>query len=261
MEQEPTFSFTAMFSIATGLMLILAMAIVFFVLFYQRRMLENKLRQQSLETEYQQKMLLAALESQENERQRLAGDLHDSIGAMLSAIRISMLTAVRNENVNTDGVQQVKIMIDETIDSVRRISRDLMPSTLQKFGLAQAIHEMCNQYALASGIKIEFNQEGTEWSIDKSKQIMLFRIIQELLNNAMKHSRSSHIMVTMHWSESLMATVEDDGIGFNFEERKLSASGIGLFNMQNRARMLGGILQYEPNRTQGTMARITIPNS
>jgi two-component system NarL family sensor kinase len=259
---EPTLSeFTILFSVATVVMLILAMAIVFFVLFYQRRMLENKLRQQNLETEYQQKMLLAALESQENERQRLAGDLHDSIGAMLSAIRISMLTAAKNENANAEGFQQVKIMIDETIDSVRRISRDLMPSTLQKFGLSQAIHEMCNQYANASGMNIEFIQHGTEQPIDKSKQIMLFRIIQELLNNAMKHSKASVITVSINWSELLITTVEDDGVGFNFEELKLSAKGLGLFNMQNRAKMLGGTLQYESNRVKGTFASITLPVS
>jgi two-component system NarL family sensor kinase len=257
--ETPMSEFTMMFSVATIGMLVLAMAIVFFVHFYQRRMLENKLKQQSLEAEYQQKMLLAALESQENERQRLAGDLHDSIGAMLSAIRISMLTAARSENANADGFQQVKVMIDETIDSVRRISRDLMPSTLQKFGLGQAIREICDQYASASGIKIEFSQQGEEQPLEKSAQIMLFRIIQELLNNSMKHSKASHITVSVRWSELLTIVVEDNGIGFNFEELKLSAKGLGLFNMQNRAKMLGGNLQYESNRTNGTLASVAIP--
>src|SRR5690242_17267444 len=104
---EPTISeFTIMFSIATIGMLVLAMSIVFFVLFYQRKMLETKLKQQQIEVEYQQKMLHAALESQENERKRLAADLHDSIGVMLSTIRLSLSTVVRAEGVPSQPVEQ-----------------------------------------------------------------------------------------------------------------------------------------------------------
>src|SRR5690606_9392105 len=118
--------------------------------FYQKRMLANKLRQQQLESEYQQKMLLASLQSQESERRRIAGDLHDSIGAMLSAVRVSLSTLVRKEAQIAPDVEHTKKMLDETIDSVRRISRDLMPSTLEKFGLSFALKEMCEQYATVS---------------------------------------------------------------------------------------------------------------
>src|SRR5687768_3777625 len=132
---EPTISeFTVMFSIATIGMLLLAMSIVFFVLFYQRKMLETKLKQQQMEVEYQQKMLQAALESQENERKRLAADLHDSIGAMLSTIRLKLGTFSRIEGILTNDIDQTKTMLDDTITSVRRLSRDLLPATLEKFG-------------------------------------------------------------------------------------------------------------------------------
>src|SRR5688572_960157 len=121
---EPTISeFTIIFSIATLGMILLAMAIVFFVLFYQRKMLEAKLKQQQLEAEQQQKMLQAALESQENERKRLAADLHDSIGVMLSTVRLSLGTLVRTEGIPSEPVEQIKTMLDDTITSVRRLSR------------------------------------------------------------------------------------------------------------------------------------------
>lgn len=257
---EPTLSeFTIMFSIATIGMVVLAMAIVFFVLFYQRKMLESKLKQQQIEAEHQQKMLQATLESQENERQRLAADLHDSIGAMLSTVRISMLTAVRNENANAEGFHQVKEMIDETIDSVRRISRDLMPSTLQKFGLTQAVNDMCRQYMLTSGIKIDFEKLGEEQPLAKSKEIIVFRIIQELINNSMKHSKSNTIAVCMNWNGALNISVEDFGIGFNVEEKKVASSGLGLFNIQNRAKIAGASFHYDSNRVPGTKAIITLP--
>ena len=224
-------------------------------------MLEARLKQQSLEVEYQQKMLLSALESQENERQRLAGDLHDSIGAMLSTIRLSVLTIARTENLNTEGIQQTKKMIDDTIDSVRRISRDLMPSTLEKLGVSQTIHEMCDQYTAVSGMAIEFEQQGNGVHFEKSKEVMLFRIVQELVNNAIKHSKGSCIRVSLNWSHKLFVRVEDDGIGFNFEEKKQSSGGIGLFNMQNRVKMLNASLEYETHQAKGTKAILTIPRA
>jgi two-component system, NarL family, sensor kinase len=260
---EPTLSeFTILFSIATGGMLLLALAIVFFVIFYQKKMLEARLRQQHMEVEFQQKMVLATLESQENERQRLAGELHDSIGAMLSTIRLSMLTIARNEGTNTESVQQTKKMIDDTIDSVRRISRDLMPSTLQKFGLTQAVAEMCEQYAAVSGVDIHFSKQGDEHNLDKTKEILVFRILQELINNAMKHAQATSIHVSFIWtSATLEALVNDDGVGFNADEKNQSLGGLGLFNMQNRARILNATFRYEPEWQKGTKATLTLPLS
>lgn len=257
---EPTISeFTLLFFVATGGMILLALAIVFFVIFYQKKMLQAKLSQQQMETEFQQKMLLASLESQESERQRLAGELHDSIGAMLSTIRLSVLTLSRNEGLNKESVEQTKKMIDDTIDSVRRISRDLMPSVLEKFGLIQAITEMCQQYSTVSGLPIPFTKNGNEIPLDKAKEIMLFRLVQELINNAMKHSQGTTITVSASWGEQLIIIVEDDGIGFNTDEKNTSLSGLGLFNMQNRARIIGAEFSYAPEWQKGTRAIITLP--
>jgi two-component system NarL family sensor kinase len=255
---EPTISeFTLMFAIATSGMLVLALAIVFFVLFYQKRMLANKLRQQQLESEYQQKMLLASLQSQESERRRIAGDLHDSIGAMLSAVRVSLSTLVRKEAQIAPHVEQTKKILDETIDSVRRISRDLMPSTLEKFGLSFALKEMCEQYATVSGVNIEFAQEGAPVPVDKSKEVMIFRIVQEFFNNSLKHSAADRILLSMNWSPELNIVIEDNGKGFDVREHQ--SKGLGLFNMENRARIIQAALNIESEPGQGTRAMLTIP--
>jgi two-component system NarL family sensor kinase len=255
---EPSLSeFTIMFSIATMGMVVLALAIVFFVLFYQRKMLEAKLQQQKLEVENQEKMLLATLESQENERQRLSRDLHDSIGLMLSTIRV--IVHARQEQQGNTATDQLKTMIDDTIDSVRRISRDLMPPSLQRFGFCQAVRDMCNQYASLSQVRVELNQTGLEVDQDKSREIMLFRIVQELVNNALKHSNSPVIRVSIHWKEMLVISVEDEGVGFNVHEKKNNGSGLGLFNMQNRAKILGATFEYENQRERGTLATVCVP--
>jgi two-component system, NarL family, sensor kinase len=257
---EPTISeFTIMFSIATVGMLVLALAIVFFVIFYQKRMLENRLKQQKLESEYQQKMMLASLESQENERRRVAGDLHDSIGAMLSTIRVSLSTMMRQEAVNTQSIGQAKQMLDDTIDSVRRISRDLMPATLEKFGLSYALKEMCEQYTMVSGIEIQFSEQGNPIALAKNSEIMIFRISQEFINNSIKHSNAKTIATDLQWESELNVSISDDGAGFDVDKIKSSGKGLGLFNMENRAAMLGANLSFTSNIGKGTKALMRVP--
>jgi signal transduction histidine kinase len=257
---EPTISeFTIMFSIATVGMLVLALAIVFFVIYYQKRMLESRLNQQRIETEYQQKMMLASLESQENERRRVAGDLHDSIGAMLSTIRMSLSTMMRQETVNAESVSQAKQMLDDTIDSVRRISRDLMPATLEKFGISYALKEMCEQYTTVSGIGIKFSEMGEPIALNKNSEIMIFRITQEFINNSIKHSKAKSIVTDLQWSNELLVSISDDGVGFDIQQIKNSVKGLGLFNMENRASMLGANLTFSSTVGNGTRALMRVP--
>ncbi|HEU5291754.1 MAG TPA: ATP-binding protein [Cyclobacteriaceae bacterium] len=255
---QPTISeFTIIFSIATLGMVVLAMAIVFFVLFYQRKMLEAKIKQQKIEVEHQQKMLQAALESQENERKRLAADLHDSIGVMLSTIRLSLGTLVRNEGVPAQPVEQIKNMLDDTITSVRRLSRDLLPSTLARFGLSNALKELCGQHSL-SGISIQFSEKGTPRDKNQSDQLMIFRVAQELVNNAMKHAKPTSINVVLDWERNFELIVTDDGSGFQVEQVRQSGKGLGLFNLENRARLLNAQLSFSPNQPKGTIAKLEI---
>src|SRR5215510_3796250 len=126
-----------MIAIGTVGMFLLAIAIILFMVFYQKRMLQEQYKRQQMELDHQHKMMEAALESQEQERRRLAGELHDSIGAMLSTIRVGITTLARQVP-DPKSLEQSKEMLDDTITSVRRISRDLMPSTLEKFGFVQA---------------------------------------------------------------------------------------------------------------------------
>lgn len=255
---EPTLSeFTIMFSVATLGMLVLAMAIVFFVLFYQRKMLESKLKQQRLEVEYQQKMLQAALESQENERKRLAADLHDGIGAMLSTIRLRLGILARTEGIPTADIDQTKSMLDDTITSVRSLSRDLLPSTLEKFGLSQAVKDLCEQYSTVSGLPILFSEQGAVMVKEPSDQLMIFRVVQELIGNAMKHSQATIIHVVLNGADRFELSVIDDGIGLS-ENFYHGGKGLGMFNMENRARLLQGRLTFTNNQPKGTIAKLEI---
>lgn len=245
--------------VAVIAMLLMGGAIILFVLYYQKRMTEEKLERQQMELQFQKKMIEAALESQENERRRVAADLHDSIGAMLSTIRLSLLTHVKKNKEDTESISESKRMLDDTIDSVRRISRDLMPSTLEKFGLSQAVREMCDRFQSTTSLPIEFEEIGVTPHLSKTRELMVFRIVQELLHNALKHSGASLLRVILRNSDNLDVIVEDDGAGFDLSEQQTEGKGLGLFNIENRARLAGGGVIFDSAVGKGSKIVISIP--
>lgn len=251
-----------MIAVAIVAMLLMAGAIIVFVVFYQKKMIQEQLKRQALEFDYQQKMMQAELQSQESERRRLAADLHDSIGGMLSTIRVGLTTMAR-QLPDPQSMDETKQMLDDTITSVRRISRDLMPSTLEKFGFIQAIKELCERFQATSKIAIHFHEENEIRPLDAQRELMVFRIVQELLNNAVKHAQATEIKVNIGIDgQQLYLSVEDNGIGFNAEEQKNDrqhGKGLGLFNIENRARLLGGILLFEKDRAKGSKTTLTLP--
>jgi two-component system, NarL family, sensor kinase len=260
-ESQANFQIYLIIAVAIVAMLVMAGSIILFVVFYQKRMIQEQLKRQVMEFEYQQKMLQAELQSQESERRRLAADLHDSIGGMLSTIRVG-LTTIGRVLPDPQSIDETKQMLDDTISSVRRISRDLMPSTLEKFGFVHAIKELCERFQATSKIEINFLEHGDIPTLDKQQELMIFRIVQELLNNAVKHSQATLIEVAIHVNETLLIVVEDNGVGFDAEAQKndkQSGKGLGLFNIENRVRLLNGVLSFDKGRPRGSKTMLTLP--
>lgn len=255
------YQFAIFVAVGTLGMLALAIAIVSFMMFYQKRMLQEQLNRQQLEMDHQVRMMEAVLESQELERKRVAADLHDSIGGMLSAIRVG-LTTVGRQLPDPKAIEPQKKMLDDTIGSVRAISRELMPSTLDRFGLVHALRELCDQVQKTSLLPISFEEVGELNDVSPGKQLMLYRIVQELMTNAVKHARATKILVTLRVTDQLELIVEDNGIGFDPEAFKTvsqSGRGLGLFNIENRVRLLGATMAHEQAEARGTRITLTMP--
>src|SRR5688572_15341153 len=204
--------FVLIFSLATVAMLALAGSIILFVVFYQKKMIQEQLKRQQLELDFQQRMMEATMESEENERRRLAGELHDSVGGMLSTIRVGLSTLAK-QLPDSKIVDQSKLMLDDTLTSVRRISLDLMPSTLEKFGLVPALRELCDRFQATSLLPVNFREHGEIGFIETKRALKIFRIVQELINNAIKHAQASVINVDLFGEDQLKISVEDDGVG------------------------------------------------
>ncbi len=245
----------------TSIFLLISAFVVFFVVFYQKRMLQKKMELQDKDAEYQRNMLQSTIDSQEKERKRIAAELHDGVGAMLSAAKLNLgmlLSGAIPKEENTEAIDETKAMIDETIETVRRISKDLLPSSLEQFGISQAVEELCEKLSNTS-TKITFEQNNSKFELDVDQELLLYRITQELINNALKHAQASEIKVRLNAAEYITLSVIDNGIGF---DKKLIEGdikkGVGLYNIENRVSLLNGELLFDSEKGKGTSITIKL---
>lgn len=245
--------------VGTSVTLFLAGSIIFFVVFYQKRMLQKKMELQNLEADYQRQLLQSTIDSQEKERKRIAADLHDGVGAMLSAgkLNLNMLKsgAIPKEE-QKGALEETKGIIDETIETVRRISKDLMPTALESFGLAKALLELCQKLG-NKHLLINFVETGKGTELNPAHQLLLYRIIQELVNNAIKHAEASKIEVVLDWHQPLQIMVTDNGKGFDLSQVKQDIKrGVGLYSIENRVSLIKGQVEITTNPGRGTSIKI-----
>ena len=201
------------------------------------------------------------LKGQEEERSRLAKDLHDGLGGMLSGVKLSFVNMKENLIMDAESVTSFEksiLQLDNTIAELRKVAHNLMPEALVKFGLKNAILDFCNSMQLSSKTKIIFEQLGTERLLSNTADLYIYRIVQELINNAIKHADADQILVQLtKTNDKVLLTVEDDGKGFNTELIR-SAKGIGLKNIQQRVDYLKGKIDIASQAAEGTSVNIEL---
>ncbi|MGB3235060.1 MAG: sensor histidine kinase [Ferruginibacter sp.] len=226
---------------------------------------KQKLQQQritELETEKQLTATEAVLKGEEQERTRLAKDLHDGLGGMLSGIKYSFQTMKGNLIMTPDNAQTFERsmdMLDSSIKEMRRVAHNMMPEALVKFGLNTALKDFCNDINLSGALKVTYQSIGLEnVEVEQTTAIAIYRIVQELLNNTIKHAGANNAIVQVSKSDGLLAvTVEDDGKGFDTSILK-QAKGIGWSNIENRVEFLKGKLDVNSQPGKGTSVLIEL---
>lgn len=230
-----------------------------FVTLYQKKMLQEQEKRRIMDLEYQQKMIQSQIDSQEVERKRIASDLHDSIGSLLWAAKLNVGFLGRSLDLNgelKDSYNETMKILDQSIDSIKRISWELTPEAFQHTGLSSSIKEMCTRLD-GKGMALVFEEKGESvfWRDDRA--LMAFRIVQELVNNAVKHARANMIKVALRWNEQNLAVeVSDDGIGFKLDEKV--RNGVGWWNIMHRSRRIGAAVQVKDIEV-GAAIELTIP--
>lgn len=245
--------------LGTSGMLVFCFGALLFFKVYQKRVVSERLKQSLLEQEYNIKMLKASLDSQESERKRIAAELHDGLGAMLWATKLNLKATIRTLGLSESedkSFSEVDKMMENSMESVREITWDLTPRSLDKLGLGSALSEQCNKLNFDSFIS--FRIEGVESWIPPSERLHIFRIGQELIHNAAKHSKASKIEVVLRWAtDKLELSVIDNGIGFSVLNPP--NDGFGLLTMKNRSKILEGELLIESSESTGTNTLLKIP--
>lgn len=241
-------------------MALLALSIFFFFIIYQRKMLKKQLELNETKARQQEEIISNTILAQENERKRIARDLHDEVGAMLSVVKLNVGRIEKKS-----GEQDAKVLaaetkqyLDEVITQVRRISRALLPPSLEKLGLWFAVEELANWINKSDQIQIDCRKNGEPARFDQVKELALFRIIQELLNNSIKHSGSNTIEIYFRFSKNILSVlVSDKGKGFDLNNK---VTGLGLKNLESRAQIAGAKFRMKSSPGKGTKALLVFNN-
>jgi signal transduction histidine kinase len=228
---------------------------LFFYL-HNRQNIQRQLQRQSLEAATWQ----ATLEGEEKERGRIARELHDNIGGSLSSLKM-WFGSIRERHSNLEQEEEYDealSLLDCTLDQVRRTAHSLMPELLLHEGLINAVRIFCDYMQKASGIKIDYQYFGYVGDLDKNLELTLYRMIQELVQNVVKHAEASHILLQLSCHETLLSiTVEDNGKGMN-PAMIAEKDGLGLKSIQRTIANLRGHFDVQSEPGNGTTIDIDI---
>jgi two-component system, NarL family, sensor kinase len=249
--------------IGTMGMLVLTVGLVLFIIFHQRKVSRYQRTLQKMEEEQQKILLNASIKLQEEERQRLAADLHDDAGPLLATARLYLNENLVNQDKATQlqSIFQARQIIDDTIQLVRNISHSLMPPTLKNFGLESAVNDLFQKISGSGTMNASSRFHDYKERLKTEKELIVFRIVQELVNNILKHSNASFIHLTQNvHGDKFYVRVHHDGRGIvqtDFEKLNKSNIGLGLKNISSRLRVVHGSIYFEKDISQ-TYYKVTI---
>lgn len=243
-------------------LLLLVIALLSFLYYRNNKRLmrqkELNYRHQLKEIAQQQRLQFgrAVLQGEEQERRRVARDLHDGLGGILAGVKINLSGQVDEMPVRQrTELTRIIGQLDHSVSELRRIAHNMMPVNLLKFGLRTALKDLCESL-LSDMTRIDFLALGVENNLAEEAQIHIYRIVQELLSNAIRHAEARHIILQCSQDGgTFLITHEDDGKGF---DPSVTASGIGLSNIRNRVGFLNGHMEIDSAINEGTIINIEL---
>jgi len=248
--------------IASIIALLLLLSIVA-ILFYRKKQVEQQAKLNA-EIAFQKEVRTKAIiEAEEKERRRIAQDLHDGIGQLLSAAKLNLSNLdsnIPNQTVEQKSAMQNALsLVDDSVKEVRAVSHNMMPNTLIKLGLASAVREFITKLGNAPTLKAELEIVGLDTRLDNQIETVFYRVIQEIVNNIIKHAKASQIsMQLIRHDNELNIMIEDNGIGFDTNKLD-SFEGIGIKGIQTRIEFLNGSVNFDSSLGRGTTVVIDVP--
>lgn len=244
---------------AIALLLLMAVSIVLFFYFSRKKIVQAQLEKAEVVVAHQKELLQNTIITQEEERKRIAQDLHDAISSKLNVVSLNAniltgkdITPKEAQKIG-EGIHKITATV---LENSRRIAHDLLPPTLEKFGLQPALEELCEEIEETKKFDLQYNLSYAEGLLHQDNELHFFRIVQELFNNAIKHSEATQILLTLKTNEKgVSLQYQDNGKGFDIQQLKL-AKGLGMSGIENRAALMEA--HYELQSSPGNGLQVNI---
>lgn len=232
-------------------MLIMALGIIMFVILYQRRVIQSQVEIERINQQKQQEMLNASIQSEEQERMRIAAELHDDIAPTLASVKLYLSAALSGgeHKEQADLILQSKALLDDSLGKIRDIAHKLQPSTLYYLGLQVSLQAFAEMIHNSGGIAITYNSTGTLPRFHENIELSLYRITQELVNNIIKHAHATSIAIeTLKEQEAVALKITHNGTGITqqmYDELIYKKGAIGLKNIVTRLKSIYATIHFE----------------
>jgi signal transduction histidine kinase len=243
----------------TIMMLLLGIFIISFLFFYQKKRTIHITEQEHLKSAFSQEILTTQIEVQEQTLNYISQELHDNIGQVLSFIKLNLgTTSTLAEQQKQRKIDESRDLLAQVISDLRNLSKTLSFQQISQFGLVRSINLEIDRVNKSGLIKIDMQVSGEPYSLGEQRELVLFRIFQESLNNALKYSHALNLSISLIYAEELFnLTIADDGIGFSTEMAD-KKSGAGLKNMESRAALIGAEATLESSPGDGCVIKINL---
>ena len=236
--------------------IIIAVALVAIIIFYFAL---TVIRQQRRNLELQKANALAEISAMEKERARIAADLHDDLGPVLSVVKFTIDNVEPTDTEEKEVLQRASVQLDDLIGRMREVANNLMPSALHRKGLVRAVDEFASNATSGSGTVIRFISE-VDIVVGEEKSINIYRVIQEVVHNCLKHANATEMEIRFELKNNCLHILcRDNGSGFDYSTMSSQSTGIGLRSIQNRTDIMGGSLVVESKPGKGTVFLFEIP--
>jgi len=247
------------------LMLVLSSTfIIVFLFYFRRKQLINRQEKAILHAQHQQEILQVQLEIQNQTLQHISQELHDNIGQLLTLVRLKLNMLEVEETHTPEQIEEVNEVVEKTIYELRGLSKSLDGDFVKNFGLVESVSHALERIRSTGKYQTEILTDGEVYRLEGQREIVLFRVVQEILSNILKHAKAKYIKVTLQFTPAYFSlAVQDDGKGFDYKAvlgREMSQSGAGLRNIQRRTEMLGGTCSFKTAQNEGTSVHIQLPS-
>ena len=248
----------------TAVLLILLIFIVSFLLMYKNRQQKHRREMELAEEKYKREILQTQLEIKEQTMKNIAEEIHDNVGQLLSLVVVSLSgIEVSDPAKAAEKIEHSIGIVEKAVGDLRNLSKSLDPENVADLGLPVLVKFELDMLEKTGAYKTSFNMSGNEKRLNKGSELVVYRIIQESLNNIMKHAKANSISISLDFSSDRLAlNIIDNGKGFSVEEvggRTITKSGAGLRNMKNRTNLIGGSFEISSVPLQGTTISMSIP--